>query len=195
MVRANKFEVSKKSDKLEVKYKNDEKNSSQLVDMVVLSPALIPASDTPRFSELTRVSQGNGGFFEEEHEKLGPVSTSTEGVYLAGCCQGPKSISDTIVQAGAVTGRILSSLIPGKKIEPEVKVSHISESFCIGCKTCLNICSYGAITFDEKKKISVVNEVICRGCGNCVAACPSGAATLRHFNFNQLYQEMKEAVK
>jgi len=76
-----------------------------------------------------------------------------------------------------------------------VKTSQISESFCIGCKTCINICSYGAITFNETKKISVVNEVICRGCGSCSAACPSGAAVLKHFTFNQIYQEIMGAVQ
>ena len=194
-IRIENIEVVKKGDKLNIVYQ-DEKgiNKTLSFDIVILSPALEPASDTSRLAEVTRVSQGDGGFFTEEHEKIKPVSTSTEGIFIAGCSQGPKSISDTITQADAVTGKILSSLIPGKKIEPEVKVSYISESFCIGCKTCLNICSYGAITFNEKKKISVVNEAICRGCGNCVAACPSGAATLKHFTFYQIYQELKEAV-
>jgi len=195
-IRAESIEITKKGDQLSIKYQ-DEKGSknNQVVDMVILSPALEPSSDSSVLSEFTGISQGDGGFFEEEHEKLGPVTTSTEGVYIAGCSQGPKNIPDTIIQAEAVAGKILSSLIPGKKIEPEVKVSHISESFCIGCKTCLDVCSYGCITFNETKKVSVVNEVICRGCGNCVAACPSGAASLKHFTFNQIYQEVKEAVK
>jgi heterodisulfide reductase subunit A len=194
-IRTENIEVVKKGDKLNIIYQDETGiNKTLSFDIVILSPALEPASDTSRLAEVTRVSQGDGGFFTEEHEKIKPVSTSTEGIFIAGCSQGPKSISDTITQAGAVTGKVLSSLIPGKKIEPEVKVSYISESFCIGCKTCLNICSYGAITFNEKKKISVVNEAICRGCGNCVAACPSGAVTLKHFTFNQIYQELKEAV-
>ena len=194
-IRTENIEVAKKGDKLNIIYQ-DEKGTNKTLpfDMVILSPALEPASGTSHLAEITRVSQGDGGFFTEEHEKIKPVSTSTEGIFIAGCSHGPKSIYDAMTQAGAVTGKILSSLIPGKKIEPEVKVSYISESFCIGCKTCLNICSYGAITFNEKKKISVVNEAICRGCGNCVAACPSGAATLKHFTFNQIYQELKEAV-
>jgi heterodisulfide reductase subunit A len=194
-IRTENIEVFKKADKLNIVYQ-DEKGANKTLsfDMVILSPALEPASDTSHLAEITRVHQGDGGFFNEEHEKIKPVSTSTEGIFIAGCSQGPKSISDAMTQAGAVTGKILSSLIPGKKIEPEVKVSIISESFCIGCKTCLNICSYGAITFNEKKKISVVNEAICRGCGNCVAACPSGAATLKHFTFSQIYQELREAV-
>ncbi|HDQ15483.1 MAG TPA: CoB--CoM heterodisulfide reductase iron-sulfur subunit A family protein, partial [Bacteroidetes bacterium] len=194
-IRAENVEISKKGDQLIVKYKGEkgEKNSLAF-DMVILSPAVEPASDASKLAELARISQGHGGFFDEEHEKLRPVSTSTEGIFITGCSHSPKSISDTILQSEAVTGKILCSLIPGKKIEPEVKVSQISESFCIGCKTCIDVCSYGAITFDEIKKVSVVNEVICRGCGNCVAACPSGAATLKHFTFNQLYQEIKEAV-
>ena len=195
-VRSSDVEVTKKGDKLGIQYKdeNGSKNSIS-VDMVILAPAIEPTSDAPQLAEITNISQGDGGFFAEEHEKLGPVSTSTEGVYITGCAQGPKDIPDTIIQAEAASGKILSSLVPGRKIEPEVKTSHISESLCIGCKLCLSVCSYGAITFDETNKISVVNEVICRGCGNCVAACPSGAATIKHFTFNQLYQEISEAVQ
>ena len=195
-IRFSDIEVKKNGDRLNIDYKDENKNKKSLiVDMVILSPALEPTVDASKIAEITGVSQDSEGFFAEEHEKINPVSTSTEGIYIVGCAQGPKNISDTIVQSEAAAGKILSSLIPGKKIEPEVKISHISESFCIGCKTCISVCSYGAITFDETKKISVVNEVICRGCGNCVAACPSGAASSKHFKFNQIYQELLEAVK
>ena len=195
-IRSTNVEVTKKENKLSIKYIDENGNkNSLLVDMVILAPAIEPTSDVSELAEIAGISQGDGGFFAEEHEKLNPVSTSTDGVYIVGCAQGPKNISDTIVQSGAAAGKILASLIPGKKMEIEVKTSHISESFCIGCKTCITVCSYGAITFDEAKKISVVNEVICRGCGNCVAACPSGAATSKHFTFKQIYQELLEAVK
>ncbi|MCK4347130.1 MAG: CoB--CoM heterodisulfide reductase iron-sulfur subunit A family protein [Thermoplasmatales archaeon] len=195
-VRSSDVEITKKGDKLGINYKDETGSKNNIpVDMVILAPAIEPTSDASKLAEITSISQGDGGFFAEEHEKLGPVSTSTEGVYIAGCAQGPKDIPNTVIQAEAATGKILSSLIPGRKIEPEVKTSQISESLCIGCKLCLSVCSYSAITFDEAKKISVVNEVICRGCGNCVAACPSGAASIKHFNFNQLYQELVEAVQ
>ena len=194
-IRATDIEITKQGDKINIKYKNENNKNSLPIDMVILAPAVVPTSDASKLAGLTSISQGDGGFFSEEHEKLGPVSTSTDGVYIVGCAQGPKNISETIVQAGAATGKILSSLVPGRKIEPEVKTSQISESFCIGCKTCISVCSYGSITFDEARKIAVVNEVICRGCGNCVAACPSGAANIKHFTFNQIYQELMEAVK
>lgn len=195
-IRSSNIKVSKKGEQLSIDYNDENKNKqSILVDMIILSPAIVPNNDAAKIAEITGISRDEEGFFEEEHEKLNPVSTSTEGIYIVGCAKGPKNISDSIVQAEGASGRILSSLIPGKKIEAEVKTSSISESFCIGCKTCLSVCSYGAITFDEAKKISVVNEVICRGCGNCVAACPSGAASIKHFRFKQLYQELREAVK
>ena len=193
-IRATDIEITKQGDKINIKYKNENNKNSLPIDMVILSPAVEPTSDASKLAELTNISQGDEGFFNEEHEKLNPISTSTDGVYIVGCAQGPKNISQTIVQAGAATGKILSSLIPGRKIEPEIKTSQISESFCIGCKNCISVCSYGAITFDEARKIAVVNEVICRGCGNCVAACPSGAANIKHFTFNQIYQELMEAV-
>ena len=192
-IRSTDVEVSKQGS-ISYKTADDSKKNLQ-VDMVILAPAIEPTSDASKLAEITSISQGDGGFFAEEHEKLSPVSTSADGVYIVGCAQGPKNIPETIIQSEAATGKILSSLIPGRKIEPEVKTSQISESLCGGCKTCISVCPYGAITFDETKKISVVNEMICRGCGSCTAACPSGAASIKHFTFDQIYQELKEAVK
>jgi len=195
-IRSSDITIAREKNKTFVKYKSwDNKENKSPFDMVILAPAIEPVSDVSKLAEVIGISLDEKGFFAEEHEKLSPVSASMEGVYLAGFAQGPKNVSETIVQANAAAGKILSSLIPGKKIEPEVKISQVSEAFCIGCKNCISVCSYGAITFDETKKIAVVNEVICRGCGNCVAACPSGAASIKHFTVNQLYQEIMEAVR
>ena len=191
-IRSDEVEVK---DKI-VKYKTDSgKENSVPVDMVVLAPAIEPSSNAGKLAEMLNISQGDGGFFQEEHPKLAPISTSMEGIFIAGCAQGPRSIPESIVQAQAVAGKILSSLIPGKKLEPEVKTSEISEAFCIGCQTCLTVCTYGAIYFDEIKRICVVNEVLCRGCGNCVGSCPSGAISTKHFTTLQLHQEVVEALR
>ena len=191
-IRYDEVEVMDKGIKYKTE-KGEEKTSS--VDMVVLAPTIEPSGDTGKLAEMLRVSQGDGGFFQEEHPKLAPVSTSMEGIFIAGCAQGPKNIPESIVQAQAVAGRILSSLIPGKKLELEVKTSEISEALCIGCQTCLEVCTYGAIYFDEMKRVSVVNEVLCRGCGNCVGSCPSGAASVKHSTTTQLHQEVVEALR
>ena len=173
---------------------DNDKGASVMVDMIILAPAIEPCPDSSKIADMLNISVGDEGFFTEQHEKIGPVATSIDGIYIAGSSHGPKNIQETITQSIAASGKILSSLIPGEKIEPEVKTSSISELLCSGCKTCLSVCCYNAITFDEVKNISVVNEVICRGCGNCVAACPSDAISLKGFTDKQIYNEVMEAV-
>ena len=116
-------------------------------------------------------------------------------MYIAGCARGPASVEESLIQAEAVAGKILCSLVPGRKIETEAKTSAINPSLCKGCKTCLNVCVYSAITFDEDKRICEVNEVLCKGCGNCAAACPSGAAQVRHFTHRQIARELAEMMR
>ncbi|MBN2029469.1 CoB--CoM heterodisulfide reductase iron-sulfur subunit A family protein [bacterium] len=164
-------------------------------DMVILAPAMEPADGTEALAELLNVSLGETGFFQEAHHHLNPVATSIEGIYIVGAAQGPKGISESVAQAQAVSGKILNRLIPGEKIVPEVKVCKVLEDFCTGCQTCLEVCCYGAISFNEVKGVSVVNEAVCRGCGNCVASCPSGAMRAIHFTTPQLYREMIEAIR
>ena len=100
-----------------------------------------------------------------------------------------------MMQAGAAAGKIISLLVPGRRLQLETKISYVSETMCVGCGVCVNVCAYGAVTIDESRHISVVNEVLCRGCGNCASACPSGAARHRHFTTKQITQEMTEILK
>jgi len=165
------------------------------VDMVILLSAMESGGDTPKLAEMLNIPRDEKGFFVEEHRLLSPVASAVEGVFVVGCAQGPHNIAESIVQAEAAAGKVLSSLVPGRKLELEVRTSEISAAICTGCKTCISVCPYGAITFDETRRIAVVNEVLCHGCGSCAAACPSGAATLRHFTFGQTYQELKEALR
>ena len=114
------------------------------VDMVVLAPAMVPGVDTEKLSDMLDLPLDKAGFFEEEHMLLAPVNTAVDGVFIVGCAQGPKDIPDSIVQAQSAAGGILSRLIPGQKLLPEVKVSEVIESLCTGCQTCVTVCSYGA---------------------------------------------------
>lgn len=194
-IRAEEFELEEKKNKIEVTYKKDGQKNRLAADMVVLAPAMVPTEDTPRLAEMLNIPLDETGFFKEIHEILDPVSTPAEGIFIAGCTLGPKNIPESIVQSQATSGKILASLIPGKKIRPEAKVSEIMEEFCTGCQTCLSVCFYGAISFDSFRGVSVVNEAICRGCGNCVGSCPSGAIRSKHFTYPQLYQEVLAALK
>jgi heterodisulfide reductase subunit A len=195
-VRAAKTEVAGDGKGPTIKYETEAGAKSELpADMVILLPAMEPSGDAGKFAEMLNIPRDDKGFLAEEHQLLGPVASAVEGIYVVGCASGPQSITESIVQSEAAAGKILSALVPGRKLELEVRVSEISASFCTGCKTCLDVCPYGAISFDETRRISVVNEVLCHGCGNCAAACPSGAASLKHFTFPQIYQELKEVLR
>jgi len=160
------------------------------VDMVVLSTALQPRSDADKVAKLFSLSRSADGFFLEKHPKLDPVATMSEGIYVVGCCQSPKDIPQSVVQASAAAARVLAVISKGK-VEIEAATAYIDEELCSGCRTCSNICPYSAISFDEEKQACWVNEALCKGCGVCVAACPSGAVTGKHFTSEQIMAEIE----
>jgi heterodisulfide reductase subunit A len=158
------------------------------VDMVVLCAAMESRRDTAEVGRVFGVNQGADGFFLEEHPKLGPLNTATDGVFLAGACQGPKDIPDTVAQASGAAAKALSLATRGMVVIPST-ISWIDPDICAGCQTCIGLCPYSAIEFDERRAVSVVNEALCKGCGSCAGACPSGAAQVRHFNKGQIFAE------
>jgi len=195
-IRAEKTDVTRNGQGITVSYESKSGPKGDLAaDMVILVPAMEPANDTHRFGEMLGIPVDSEGFLAQEHQKLAPVASSVEGVFVVGCAQGPKSILESIVQSEAAAGKILSALVPGRKLELEVKTSEISETFCTGCKTCISVCPYSAISFDDFRNIAVVNEALCHGCGVCAAACPSGAARVKNFAFTQIYQEVEAILR
>jgi heterodisulfide reductase subunit A len=160
------------------------------VDIVILSNALEPRSDANEVAKLFSISRSKDGFFMEKHPKLDPVATTTAGIFVAGCCQGPKDIPDTVAQASAAAARAMAMIIKGS-VEIEAATAIIEEEFCSGCKTCITMCPYNAISFNEERKVSVINEALCKGCGTCAAACPSGAITSRHFTVEQIMAQLE----
>jgi heterodisulfide reductase subunit A len=160
------------------------------VDMVILCSAVEPGRDADRIQRLFSLSRSPDGFFLEKHPKLDPTATATDGVYIAGCCQGPKDIPDTVAQASSAAARILATIAKGE-VEIAAITATIDPEVCAGCRVCNNLCPYSAIEFDDKEMISRVNEALCKGCGTCVAACPSGAAQQNHFRDEQIFAEIE----
>jgi heterodisulfide reductase subunit A len=158
------------------------------VDMVVLCAAMESREDTAAVGRIFGVNQGADGFFLEEHPKLGPLNTATDGVFLAGACQGPKDIPDTVAQASGAAAKSLALASRGMVIIPSA-ISWIDADICAGCQTCIRLCPYSAIEFDARRAVSVVNAALCKGCGSCAGGCPSGAARVRHFEKDQIFAE------
>jgi len=160
-------------------------------DMVILCPAIIPPKGTAEIAKLLSLTRSKDGFLAETHTKLAPVSTAVEGIFIAGCIQGPKDIQSSIAQGAAVSGQILSALVPGRELELEAITAEVNAELCGGCQVCISLCPYKAISWDEESKTAVVNEVLCKGCGTCVAACPSSALESKHFTTLQIFAEIE----
>jgi heterodisulfide reductase subunit A len=160
------------------------------VDMVILASGLEPQKDTDAVGRLFGVSRSGDGFFLERHPKLDPVATMTDGIFIAGCCQSPKDIPDTVAQANAAAAEALCLISKGK-VEVESATAIINEKICSGCQLCKTVCPYSAISFDEKKLVCRVNDALCKGCGACVGGCPSDAISLKHYTNEQLVAQME----
>jgi len=160
------------------------------VDMVILMGAMEPQADAKEMGLKCGISCSMAGWFTERHPKLDPVATMTDGVFVAGVCQGPKDIPASVAQGAAAAARI-SGMITNGKVMIEPIVASIDEESCSGCRVCNNMCPYNAIEFDEAKGVSHVITAMCKGCGTCVAACPCDAISGAHFKNDQIYAEIE----
>jgi heterodisulfide reductase subunit A len=159
------------------------------VDMVVLSAGLEPRSDSKEVGHTFGISCSMNGWFTEKHPKLDPVATMTEGIFVAGACQGPKDIPASVAQGAAAAARVLGR-INQKELALEPVRASVIEELCSGCRICNTLCPFNAISFDTARKITEINAALCQGCGTCVAACPSEAITGTQFSNAQVLAQL-----
>ncbi len=161
------------------------------LDMVVLAAAVQPSAETERTRRLFGVSCSQDGWLLEAHPKLNPCGTTTAGVYVAGVCQGPKDIPDTVAQAEGAASAASIPIHLGK-VELEPYFAQCIEEKCAGCGMCVNLCPYQALSLVEKegKKVMQVTEAKCKGCGTCGAYCPGGAIWMQHFTTPQIIAQI-----
>lgn len=174
-------------------------------DLVVLATAIEPEPSVRKVATLLTASIDTNNFLTESHAKLRPVESPTAGVYLAGVCQGPKDIPETVSQASACAAKVIGLLVKDKlKTNPCVAMP--DEMMCNGCSQCANVCAYGAITYLDKefrigggkteiRRVASVNPAVCQGCGACTVTCPSGAMDLKGFSSKQIMSEVDAICK
>ena len=160
------------------------------VDMVILSPAIEARHDSKEISLRFGMGCDFEGFFVERHPKLDPVATMTDGIFIAGACQGPKDVPATVSQGAAAAARVSSLISQGTVMMEPIRASIVAES-CSGCKICNNLCPYNAIVFHDDTNVSEVITALCQGCGTCVAACPSAAINGAHFTNDQVMAQLE----
>ncbi len=159
-------------------------------DLVVLATGLTAQQDYMNVSRALNLATDRYGFFIELHPKLGPVETSLNGIYVAGAAQGPKDIPESVAQGGAAAGEVLTLFSIGQ-VEIEPTVAQLNERLCTGCRTCVGLCAYDAISFDEYGKVAVINAALCQGCGTCAAACPAAAIAVAHYTPDQIFAQIE----
>jgi len=166
-----------------------------LVDMVILSTGMEPQADQHKVAATFGISISPDGFFLEKHPKLAPVETATDGVYLAGTCQSPKDIPDSVAQGGAAAAAALSLMDAGK-VSLEPFTTYVIAEKCGDCRTCEGLCPYSAIEMIEfeGREVAHINEVLCKGCGACAGACPAGAIIQHGFTQDQIMAEIEGAL-
>lgn len=165
------------------------------VDMVVLSTGLEPQDDQNEMAHLFGVSLSKDGFFLERHPKLGPVETTSDGIYLAGVCQSPRDIPDSVAHSSAAAA-VAISLMDAGSVAMDPFTSRIDEERCGGCRICESVCPFKAIEMvdSEGRMVAHINSVLCKGCGACAAACPAGAAVQHGFKREQIMAEIEGAL-
>ncbi len=187
------IEVTMKDGKTIVKAKG---HPDIKADLVVLATGIIPREDSKELARILNINQSADGFLLEAHPKLRPVDTFTDGIFLAGCCQSPKDVPDTVAQASGAASRACD-ILSKKQLLIEATVANVNEALCRGCGFCVDACPYKAIELEEVNrfghivKVAKVNEALCKGCGSCSAACLNGAISHLGFTDNQILAMIK----
>ncbi|MFH1262923.1 MAG: CoB--CoM heterodisulfide reductase iron-sulfur subunit A family protein [Pseudomonadota bacterium] len=170
-------------------------------DLVVLATATRAQPNANKLAQFFGVGYDGHQFYSEAHPKLRPVETAAAGIFLAGACQGPKDIPESVAQASATASKV-NVLFSKELLEREPIVAHVNESTCIACLACKEVCPYNAVeVFEIKdkqgrllKRVSRVNTGVCNGCGTCIATCPSKSLELDGYTDEQIHAQIGALV-
>jgi heterodisulfide reductase subunit A len=155
-------------------------------DLVVLVTGMVPRVDNS-IGSIFKLPKGRDNFFNEIHMKLRPVETFIDGVTIAGACQGPKNIMESVNSALSAATKSYSYLSKGE-METEPIVAVVDPDACTWCNACAAACPFDAISLleTEGKSIAKINNPVCKGCGMCLPVCPTDAIELIAYSNNEI---------
>jgi heterodisulfide reductase subunit A len=168
-------------------------------DFVVLAAA-IEANESKELVELYKCAANADGFLNEAHPKLRPVDMAVDGLFVAGLCNYPKPLDESIAQAQAAAARA-GVILSRPEMQLDAVKSFVTER-CDGCALCLDVCPYRAIRLESTtdaegrtvKRIRT-DAALCKGCGLCAATCPKGGVHVHGFTLDQLKAQVAAALE
>ena len=189
--------VEKEGDQTVVRFKDvlSEGEEIELIpDLVVLVTGMVPRKDAADVANIVKVPVGRDKFFNEVHPKLRPVETVIDGIFIAGSCQGPKNITESMNSALSAAAKAHSKISKGE-IELEPIIANINKDTCEWCGKCIEVCDYEAIskTGYHDKYVATVNEAVCKGGGACLPVCPVDAIEITGYTNNEI-ESMIDAI-
>ncbi len=172
-------------------------------DMVVLATAGVANEGAEELAQKLHISYDPYKFFAEAHPKLKPVETNTAGIFLAGACQAPRDIPESVAMASGAAVKV-AGLFSQDELTREPIIAVVNRqappvySSCVGCFLCVSACPYQAIEKEEIKNrngeviktIAKVNPGLCQGCGTCVAFCRTKSIDIQGYTHEQMYTEV-----
>ena len=172
-------------------------------DMVVLATAGVANEGAEDLAQKLHVSYDSYHFFAEAHPKLKPVETNTAGIFLAGACQSPRDIPESVSMASGAAVKV-AGLFSQDELTREPLIAVVNRqaapvySSCVGCFLCVSACPYQAIEKEDiknrageiLKSVAKVNPGLCQGCGTCVAFCRTKSIDIQGYTHEQVYSEV-----
>ncbi len=183
-------ELTQSAEGAAVRYTMGGEEETLVADLVIYAPPLVGAPALVPAAQLLRLSLDEQGFVHKDHPRLRPFATRTEGVFVAGGAERPSDAAEAASSGAAAAGAVLSALLPGRQLSISPEKAAVDEQRCGGCRSCVLVCPYGAIRFDDTRRVAEINDVLCRGCGACAAACPANAILAKNYSDHQLLAEL-----
>ncbi len=161
-------------------------------DLVALSAGM-QAADTEELTSIMKLGRNAQGYFMEAHVKLRPVDMPTEGLFVCGTAQGPKTISESISQAGAAVSRA-TTFLSRPYLTLSAITAKVASDRCAACLICVRACPFHVPVINADG-VSEIDEAQCQGCGVCAAECPAKAIELNWYEDKQLLSKVEALLK